>query len=289
MTVTFNLRHHPLFVRLKELVASGVIGDILHVHFDELLNTTHGADYFRRWHRRKEYSGSLLVHKATHHLDIVNWLLEEKPLRVSAFATLRYYGPNRAERGERCLTCQYNKTCRFFQDIKVGWRKKFYYECEDVDGYIRDRCVFGEDINIEDSAVVNVAYSGGAILDYSLTAHSPYEGMHIVLNGTEGRMEVTVRKDKVVDYSEESAQEIAIYNRRGEKICYQIPTGDPAGHGGADENLLEHLFRGYTEDPLNQMADTEAGIMSVGIGIAANLSIAEKRQVDLGEFFEELR
>ena len=275
LTVTFNLRYHPLYKRIKELIASGVVGKVLSVHFEWLLNTNHGADYFRRWHSRRECSGSLLVHKSTHHFDIINWLLEEKPVHVNAFGSLRFYGPNREERGERCLTCAYKKKCRFYMDIEADDElRQFYFENEAEDGYIRDRCVFSDEINIEDS----------------IAAHSPYEGCRLVINGTDGRMEATERKDQIVDYKEVSAQEITIYNRRGEKIRMEIPLGnDGEGHGGADDEIRERLFRNkHLPDPLHQMADTRAGLMSIGIGMAANLSMKENRQVKLSEFYDDL-
>ena len=65
------------------------------------------------------------------------------------------------------------------------------------------------------------------------------------------------------------------------------------GHGGSDTSLRDNLFRGYTRDPLGQMADTRAGAMSIGVGIAANKSMAEGRSVCLSEFlgdyFPELK
>lgn len=291
VTVTFNLRYHPLYKRLKELIASGAVGKVLSVHFEWLLNTSHGADYFRRWHSRRECSGSLLVHKSTHHFDIVNWLLEEKPVRVNAFGSLRFYGPNREERGERCLTCPHKKKCRFYMDIEADDElREFYYKNEKEDGYIRDRCVFSDEINIEDSVAVNVRYSGGAIMNYSLTAHSPYEGCRLVINGTDGRLEATERKDQIVDYKEVSAQEVLIYNRRGEKIRMEIPLGNGGeGHGGADEMIRESIFRGNRDDSIGQNANAEAGLMSIAIGMAANISMAEKRQVSIGEFYPELK
>ena len=64
-----------------------------------------------------------------------------------------------------------------------------YKDCEDADGYIRDRCLFSDVIDIEDSVSLNVKYAKGAVMSYSLTAHSPYECMKIVFNGTKGRLE----------------------------------------------------------------------------------------------------
>lgn len=291
VTVTFNLRFHPFFRRIKEIVSSGVIGKILSIHYEWMLDTEHGADYFRRWHREYKNSGSLLVHKSTHHFDIANWLLEEEPLYVNAFGTKCFYGPTREKRAERCLTCPYKNSCEFYLDITADEQlRKIYYDCEDADGYYRDRCVFADEIDIEDSVSVNVAYSGGAVMSYSLTAHSPYEGMRLCLNGTEGRMEIATVYRGGIGYDIKSEQTVKIYNRQGEEINIMIPEKSGAGHGGADDELLDRLFRyPNSPDPLNQHADLRAGLMSAAIGIAAGLSMKEKRQVAISEFFEELK
>jgi hypothetical protein len=72
--VAFNYRFAPAYTKLRELIAEGVIGQPLNVDFSWLLDVYHGADYFRRWHREKAMSGGLLVQKATHHFDLVNWM-----------------------------------------------------------------------------------------------------------------------------------------------------------------------------------------------------------------------
>ena len=74
------------------------IGEVYSVHFEWLLNTVHGADYYRRWHRNKANSGGLLVHKATHHFDLVNFWLGTEPDTVFAFGDLNFYGRQNAEK-----------------------------------------------------------------------------------------------------------------------------------------------------------------------------------------------
>ena len=287
LIVTFNLRFLPFFKRIKELIKEEILGDILSVHFEWMLNTSHGADYFRRWHRERANSGSLLVHKATHHFDLVNWFLEEEPVAVNAFGTKRFYGPTREERSERCLTCPYKEKCEYYMDIHQHGFEKLYMSCEDVDGYFRDRCVFSEQIDIEDSIAVNVRYSGGAVMSYSLTAHSPYEGLRMILNGTKGRMEINRGMSSAANYAEEAKDSVKIYNRQGEEITIRMPKEQAGGHGGADDKLRDFLFRERGADPLGQMADVRAGMMSIGIGMAANISMAENRQVQLSEFYKD--
>ena len=95
-----------------------------------------------------------------------------------------------------------------------------------------------------------------------------------------------------------------IYNRFNEEITYkfaqnsvltksmagadQLTKDNLGGHGGADPLLRACLFRGFSEDPLGQVADTRAGIMSLGIGAAANVSMAEDRAVYLSELFDSV-
>lgn len=287
VTVVFNLRYLPFFARVKELLKSGVIGEVLSVHYEWMLDTLHGADYFRRWHRMRENSGSLLVHKSTHHFDLINWFLEDDPVAVNAFGSRKYYGPSREERSERCLTCQYKKDCEFYLDINQPPMDKLYLECEDADGYFRDRCIFSEEIDIEDTVSLNVLYKRGAVMSYSLTAHSPIEGQRLVFNGTDGRLEFAKMDGRYSDFAQGINNVITIYNRQGEKITVQAPQDLPGGHGGADEKIRENLFIGCKSDPLGQMADTRAGMMSIGIGMAANISMAENRRVYLSEFYNE--
>src|SRR5438874_1355683 len=80
--VAFNARHDPEAEKIKGLLMEKAVGDVISVDFHEYLDTSHGADYFRRWHRLKQNSGTLLVHKASHHFDLANWWLDSTPVVV---------------------------------------------------------------------------------------------------------------------------------------------------------------------------------------------------------------
>ncbi|NLC67513.1 MAG: Gfo/Idh/MocA family oxidoreductase [Clostridiaceae bacterium] len=273
--VTFNYRFAPYVTRVKELLKEGAVGKILSVDFEYLLDTRHGADYFRRWHRRMENCGGLLVHKSTHHFDLVNWWIEEEPEEIYANGNLRFYGPSRENRGERCSRCQYAKTCEFaVRYHEDSFMKEFYFNAEKEDGYYRDRCVFDDEINIYDSMSVTVKYNKGTILTYSLIAYSPYEGWKISINGTGGRLEAAEYHSGLK--AKEPTYQITLYNRKGDVITYDVPKAT-GGHGGGDERLREMIFRGNIPDPLNHCADSYDGVKSIMIGICANKSIKEKR------------
>ena len=285
VTTTFNCRYMNHFERLKEILMSGVLGDICSVHYEWLLDRDHGASYFRRWHRERKNSGSLLIHKSTHHFDLLNWFLDDEPEVVNAFGTKRVYGDTSRKKNERCYGCPDKDNCEYFYDVTADeWGKCLYFDCEDSKGYIRDKCVFSEEIDIEDTVSVSIKYKKGTVVSYSLTAHSPYEGAKIVFNGTKARAEFrTIHGGGM--YGGSVANELEIFYPSGEVQKIIIPKKNGA-HGGSDSKMLNDIMRGVKSDPLGQVADTRAGGMSAGIGMAANISMKENRSVKISELFE---
>lgn len=282
--VTFNYRYTPFVTRIKELIREGIIGKILSVDFEYLLDTSHGADYFRRWHRKLENSGGLLVHKSTHHFDLVNWWIEEEPEEIYANGNLRFYGPTREERGERCSNCQYTKTCEFAVKYHEDpFLNDFYFKAEKEDGYFRDRCVFDDEINIYDSMSVTVKYDKGTLLTYSLIAYSPYEGWKVSINGTDGRLEASEYHSG--HKAGDPVYQIQVFNRKNEIVTYDVPKAS-GGHGGGDGRLLEMIFRGNLPDPLSHFADSYDGVKSIMIGICANKSIKENKMFRLKDLLK---
>jgi predicted dehydrogenase len=286
ITVTFNYRFMPYVTRVKELLRQGAIGRLLNIDFEWYLDRKHGADYFRRWHRRKENSGGLLVTKATHHFDMINWWLDDDPERVEALGRLQFYGPTRAERGDRCSTCAFTQTCEFYVDLPADpFLKTFYFDAEQFDGYHRDQCVFADEINIEDTMNVAARYKHGAQLSYSLVAYSPYEGWRATLTGTKGRMEL--REDETGPLVDAVNSTITVCDANGNLTRHDIPRAE-GDHGGGDEQILERLFGGRPlPDPLGHMAGSWAGAMSILIGAAANRSIAMGESVTIADLLQE--
>ena len=137
--VAFNYRHSVHAMQLKELLAQNRVGKITSVDFNWYLNVHHGADYFRRWHGRVAKGGSLWVHKATHHFDLVNWWLNSEPVEVSAYGALEHYGKNNSFRGTKCRGCEHKDTCKFYWDITKDEKQvAMYVNNEQHDGYIKD-------------------------------------------------------------------------------------------------------------------------------------------------------
>lgn len=292
--VTHNYRYAPYRSQVKELLMSGEIGDILSVDFHWLLNTSHGADYFRRWHSDKAISGGLMIHKASHHFDLVNWWLSDMPVEVQAVGKREFYTPEMARRfglqgaHQRCHTCPEKNRCTFFLDLEVDpGLKALYLDNERYDGYFRDQCVWRPSITIEDTMNVIVKYQGGTTLSYSLNAFNAWEGYTIAFNGTKGRLEHVVIEQAGISGLNGSSMGDAIQTRiipmRGDPrdITPAIGTG---GHGGGDTVMLAEIFDpGAPGDPLLRRADERAGSASVLIGVAANRCFETGRPVKIAD------
>ncbi len=287
LRVSFNYRYAPYNSKVRELIMQDTIGDIKQVHFEWLLNTVHGADYFRRWHRDKRNSGGLLVHKSTHHFDLVNFWLGTKPKEVFAFGDLMFYGRENAE--NRGITKFYYRTHGYenakgdpfaFDMEGSESLEGLYLNAEKEDGYLRDQSVFGDGISIEDVMNVLVKYESGALLSYSLNAFSPTEGFRVAFTGTKGRLELTVSERVYVNAGGskdiEGAAEascITVTPMFGEPYVVETEQAE-GGHGGGDPVLLEDIFGNPPKDPLERAASHEDGAMSILTGVAANKAIA---------------
>lgn len=297
LVVTFNYRYSPPRTQVKDLLMSGIIGDVLSVDFHWLLNTQHGADYFRRWHGNKANSGGLMVHKATHHFDLVNWWLSASPVTVQANGKREFYTPTMARRlglegyHERCHTCPEAERCTFRMNLAGNaGLKELYLDQEKYDGYFRDQCVFNPRIDIEDTMNVIVKYDTGVTLSYSLNAFNAWEGYVIAFNGTKGRLEHCAQEDVSVsgDGSVPGALKpdgtyIRIYPLRAPAYSVDVWKGE-GGHGGGDQVLLDDLFLPVkTPDKYLRAADQRGGAASILTGIAANHSMRTGQPVQIAE------
>jgi predicted dehydrogenase len=301
--VAFNYRWMPGASKVRELLASGVVGNIKHVNMEYQLNTAHGADYFRRWHATKACSGGLLVHKSTHHFDLINWWIDGIPSEVSAFGSLQFYGKqNAVARGDAKYTGYHRYTDvpaaknDPFAITLEGPRKLLYMAAEEESGYIRDRNVFRDDIDIEDTMGVLVRYRNGVLLNYSLVAYSPIEGYRVTFTGDRGRLEYTeihqthiisgqsdteLAKEQSLAGGHQMHMRVIPHFEKGYDV--EIPTVE-GSHGGADPQLQASIYSpDAPEDHLSRSAGHEQGAASILVGVAANRSMQSNQKVHLDD------
>jgi len=280
--VAHNYRYTPTRAKIKELLMQERIGRVTSVDFHWYLDVYHGADYFRRWHRLRENSGTLLNHKASHHFDLLNWWIDSDPEEVHAFGALEFYGKNHDFHHTHCRPCPFKGKCQFFFDMTKDQRlMELYAANEQYDGYTRDGCVWKEDIDIYDKMAVQIRYVNKVQVSYSLTTYSPYEGCRIAFNGTKGRLDFWMHEKQ--PWPIENYDEIQVTDNFGKAEFIKLPRieGD---HFGGDSLMKEKIFRNPSApDPFEQAANVRDGAMSVLIGVAARKSIDSGRSVRITE------
>ena len=299
--VGFNYRWSPYCTKIKELLSQGTIGKIVSVDFNWYLNTYHGASYFRRWHGLRQAGGTLWVHKATHHFDLVNWWLDSDPKEVFAYGALEHYGSNGPFRDKNCRVCSHKQECKFHWDITKDQRSMdLYVANEKHDGYIRDNCLFRREINIYDKMSAQIKYMNDVVVNYSLTTYSPFEGWRIAFNGTDGRLEAwqDIPYQKNIEVNQAQLHSAEMDQSKTEEVVHEpiivhklwkdfniIPASfQRGGHGGGDERLHDKIFiNPEQEDPYKHAAGIRDGAMSCLIGIAARKSIESGHPVRIAE------
>ena len=311
LTVAFNYRFNPVHEKVRALLADGAIGEVLSVHFEWLLDTRHGADYFRRWHREKQRSGGLMVHKSSHHFDLVNWWLGDEPHEVFGYGRLGFYGPEAGEHHglrrdyERAHGSAPAADDPFALDLSANdTLRALYLDAEQDDGYLRDRNVFGGPVTIEDDMAVLVRYAHGATMTYHLTAYSPWEGYRVMFNGSAGRLELEVEESRwaqprtpVVTDSGALHGDTAAEHAGGARLTlrplWRPPVDIPLdaaheAHGGGDPRMLDALFgpvdAGRPTDPDpdragHPTATERDGALALAVGVAANRCFETGRPV----------
>lgn len=301
LIVGFNYRWSPYSTKIKELLMDNAIGEIVSVDFHWYLNTYHGASYFRRWHGLRQAGGTLWVHKATHHFDLLNWWLDSDPQEVFAYGALEHYGSNGPFRGNNCRDCSHTKECKFYWDItKSEHNMNLYVAHEKHDGYIRDNCLFRPEINIYDKMSAQIKYANDAVVNYSLTTYSPFEGWRVAFNGKNGRIEAWLdipwMENVSVDQAELHAQEmeqkgaekeqfrpLILHKNWNEYETINVPY-ERGGHGGGDSRLHDKIFKNPNNpDPMKHAAGIRDGAMSILIGVAARKSIESGQPVRIAE------
>jgi hypothetical protein len=232
----------------------------------------------------------------------VNWWLGAMPESVSATGKREFYTPEMARRmglrgpHERCRTCPEKDRCGFHLDLEASaGLKALYLDHEAHDGYLRDRCVFRPEIDIEDTVNALVTYDTGATLSYSLNAFNAWEGYTVAFNGTKGRIEHSVVESAYVD---DPAAPPAPTNVNGVRTRvvplrgpgYEVvPWQGEGDHGGGDRVMLDDIFLpSPAPDKYLRAADERAGAASIMVGIAANQSLRTGMRVEVADLLPNL-
>jgi len=239
------LRYAPYFVQMKEVVQSGMIGDVVSIQHMEPIHYLHFAHSYVRgiWRNEKQSNPSLLA-KSCHDLDILRWVVNAPCERVSSFASLKYFREDYAPDGgpEYCADgCPIEKTCIYnAADVYVnkklwGWG---HIETDNrTDAGILEaikhgqygKCVFRNDNSVVDHQIVNMQFAGDVTAAFSMEALTSYGGRRTRIMGTKGDLVGDEQFLDVYDFE----------NRKAVRWDVNKAFGSLDGHGGGDIRLCK--------------------------------------------------
>lgn len=276
--VAHNLRYAPRHQAIKQLLQAGTIGRITHVNLAWQVDVRHGASYFYRWNRSRALSGGLSVHKSCHHLDLVNWWLNERPTEVFGFGALNHYGSG----GDLALPNDALPPTSAEADVsaRIDHHGLPYYVQYEPGSELT---IHDTEIDIEDTYSAVVRYRSGQSLAYSVDFASPWEGYRLIISGTGGQIEADFRLHGPDDVPDQ----VVHRDLENHATVHEFPreTGD---HDGADEPARRDLLLGASDESrrLGLTADSTDGAYAVATGEALWRSVRSNQVVDVEELLK---
>ncbi|WP_369899670.1 Gfo/Idh/MocA family protein [Bacillus manliponensis] len=246
LMVGFNMRYMSMYQTMKEIIDSGVIGDLKAVWVRHFVGLG-GYYYYHDWHGTAKNTTSLLLQKGSHDLDVIHWITGKYTKKVSAFGGLDFYGGDKPNT-LTCPTCDEKDTCT------------------EASLSVLTQCAFREEIDVEDNNMLIMELEGGIKASYLQCHFTPDYSRNYTFIGTKGRVENDDVNEKVYVKTRKSNS----WNEFSD-ITYDMKK-EQGSHGGADPKIC----RDFVELVLNNkqpLTTPYAGRMSVAVGCAATESI----------------
>lgn len=297
------LRYSPFYGRVKELLMSGIIGQVLSIDQVEGIGNVHFSHSYVRgnWHNTKN-SAPMLLAKSCHDLDIIQWLLDQPCLRVSSFGSLTHFTPENAPEGApvRCAdgtcpaydTCPYN-VIKHYYDFKSNTRRQIItkgiaesYTPTDEEVMVALKttnygiCAYHSDNDVLDHQVVSMEFAGGATANLTVNAFNR-GGRYIRLYGTKGEIYAHMRDKEIQVYTFEDKKTTMVPVVKTEETI-------DGGHGGGDAGIVKEMYEYFAGEYTGfRAADLDVSVQNHMIGFAAEEARLNRTVVDVQKMIKD--
>ncbi len=259
------LRYSPFFTKIKDIIDSGIIGDICTVQAMERVEYWHMAHAFVRgnWGNSKR-SCPMILAKSCHDTDALLWLCGKRCKRVSSFGSLKHFKAENQPEGasDRCLDCKYGDSCPYSAQNNYIKRVEEGYTGWPVDVVMRDatvegitevlktsdygKCVYKCDNDVVDHQVVNMWLEDDIAISFTMSSFNTKHGRTIRVLGTRGDIDADMSEAKI---------ELSVFGKEKEVIDLSDSMSDSA-HGGGDDRLFADFLSLLRGDATNSKSQT---------------------------------
>lgn len=288
------LRYAPFYARIREIMASGRLGQLITLSMAEHVAFWHMTHAFVRgkWGNTANAAPMILA-KCCHDLDLMAWFVGQPCLRLASYGSLRHFRPQDAPPGapERCTDgCPVEATCvhsapRFYLREFPGWPWSDVSLATDLGSRRRaletgpyGRCVYRAGNDVVDHQVLALEFEGGVTATFAMHGFAAVPARTIRVSGTLGELRGAFEKGEI---------EVHMHGQLSPEVI-RVPY-TPVGHGGGDQGLLRHFVdvirRGAADEVL---ASGRVALESHLMGFAAEQSRIERRPVEMADFRAEV-
>lgn len=302
VVVCHVLRYTPIFRKIKEIIDSGKLGNIVSINHEECVGNTHQSHSFVRgnWGNSDE-SSAMLLQKSCHDLDILQWLIGKKCKKIQSFGTLSCFTEKNAPEGstERCTdgcphvdTCPYNTYELYLRNDTdfAEWFRSVVAQCPNpTDEQVMEglktsqygKCVYKCNNNVVDHQTVNMLFEDDITVTFSMNCFNK-GGRFMHIFGTKGEMRAAMDGESPMEIFDFETRETTQVDLVGKD-------GIAGGHGGGDTGIVNALYD-YLTDSIEASEVSEIGISCQNhmLVFAAEKSRATNTVVDVEEFINSL-
>ena len=255
------LRYSPFYLKFKEKIQSGELGDIINIQTIENVSYHHIATSFVRgkWGNSGKCHTSMLLAKCCHDMDIMMWLMSPlKPITVSSVGARMQYRSENAPKnsGTYCLddcplvdTCQYSAKKLYLEHLG-SWEFYVWKDLESVENPTMEqrievlrrsdygRCVYKCDNDVVDHQSVLINFSNGATGTHNMIGGAAAPLRVLKVTGTKGELYGEFESN-VIKFTRIAPDNENMYIE--ERL--DIEDFDLDGHGGGDDNLTADFIK----------------------------------------------
>lgn len=296
------LRYTPFFKKVKSIIESGMIGNVVSIDQIEAVGDIHFSHSFVRgnWHSEKEATPMVLA-KTCHDLDMIQWLIDKPCKKVSSFGRLTYFTEKNAPANtpRQCIdgncplaeTCPYNCENIYIKNTKgLVWKEIFTKQVathpDFTDEELREAlkrtdyglCVYHANNDMVDNQIVNMEFADGVTAHLTLNAFNA-GGRFIRIYGTKGEL-----------FAYASGKSIHVFtfeDRKSHDIPVEVTEESIAGgHGGGDYGIVYDMYDYLTGNYVgNSVADIRISVANHMIGFAAEEARHNDTVVMMDDYF----
>ena len=284
VSVCHVLRYHPYFMKIKELVDSGELGQIISINHRTSVGVDRAAHGFVRgiW-RSERLSNPMLMSKCCHDIDFLLWLTKTPCRKLTSFGSLRWFKAKNAPEGsaERCVDCRVESTCPFsavdLYQVRRDWIANFDVpEGKTIDDVIEDhlreglygRCVYHCDNDVVDHQIVSMEMESEVTVNFSMDIFTLKDCRETHISLTEGEIDGDENRLRVRRF------------RGAEETVYDFSDlAHQPFHAGADLAIIADFIDAICTGRRDLVTSIERSVESHRICFEAERSRKEQRTI----------